>query len=341
MMVGREGGRDNGRACSLIFGLPSSQTLPTFHHPNFLHLFFPDRLMSRNRLLRFLAPALFLLFPLPAAAQSPAASDPPTLLIRCDDAGLSQGVNDAFRDLAESGLPFSASVMTVCPWFPEAAEFLRKYPNVSVGVHLTLNAEWRELRWGPLRGSDVPSLTDSLGYFLPSRALLMAKNPKLDEVERELRSQIQRALTAGLKPDYVDYHMGAAVGTPELRAIVEKLAAEFHLGISRYFGEEDAGTVYRVEPHLKTDSLVAIIGRLTNVKRNLLVFHISHDTPEMRALTDQNISGLPEMSKHREGELKALLSDEVRKAFASRGITPITYRDLVAKDGLAGMKRPE
>jgi len=297
--------------------------------------------MSPNRMLRLLVLALLLLYPLPAAAQSPATSDPPVLLIRCDDAGLSQGVNAAFRDLAESGLPFSASVMTVCPWFPEAAQFLGRYPNVSIGVHLTLNAEWRELRWGPIRGSDVPSLTDSLGYFLPSRALLMANNPKLDEVERELRSQIQRALSAGLKPDYVDYHMGAAVGTPELRAIVEKLAAEFRLGISRYFGEEDAGAVYRVEPHLKTDSLVAIIGRLTNAKRNLLVFHISHDTPEMRALTDQNISGLPEMSKHREGELKALLSADVRKALAARGITPITYRDLVAEDKVEGMKRPQ
>jgi len=40
-------------------------------------------------------------------------------------------------------------------WWAE--ETMKKYPNVSVGVHLTLTAEWKYYRWGPVLGqSAVP-----------------------------------------------------------------------------------------------------------------------------------------------------------------------------------------
>ena len=263
------------------------------------------------------------------------------VLVRCDDIGMSHAVNMAFKEVAESGLPVSASVMGPAPWFFEAAELLKRYPNVSVGLHLTLNSEWKELRWGPVLGSEaVPSLVDSLGYFFGTRAGLMAHEPKLGEVERELRAQIRRALVAGLKPDYLDYHMGAAVGTPELRAIVEKLAAEYGLGISRYFGEQDAEGVYRASPELKTDTLVAIVRRLIPGPRYLLVFHVGQTTPELDALTDLNVTGPPEMSKHRDGERRSLLSKDFRDALKEEHITLLTYRDLLRIHGTAGMKRP-
>ena len=279
--------------------------------------------------------------PLPLFSQSGAPLGPLEVLVRCNDIGMSHAVNMAFKEVAESGLSFSASVMVPCPWFSEAAELLKKYPNVSVGLHLTLNAEWREIRWGPVLGPEaVPSLVDSLGYFFGSRAALMGHKPNLEEVERELRAQIRRALAAGLKPDYVDYHMGAAVGTPELRAIVEKLAEEFGLGISRYFREQDAEGVYRALPQFKTDTLVAIVNRLTPGSRYLLVFHVGQETSELDALTDLNTIGLADMSKHRNGERKALLSKEFRDALKLRKAILLKYGDLLRIDGTKGMRRP-
>lgn len=263
------------------------------------------------------------------------------VMIRCDDAGMSHAVNAGFDRLARSGLPFSASVMVPCAWFPEAVEVLRSSSHVSVGIHLTLNSEWKGMRWRPVAGADaVPSLVDSLGFFFPSRALLMANGPKLGEVEKELRAQLRTALKAGLKPEYVDYHMGAAVGTPELRAIVEKLAAEFGLGVSRYFGEQDVDGLYRAMPDVKTDTLVAMLGRLKPGIRNLIVCHIAEPAAEMDALLDLNISGLPDMGRHRAGELSALLSPRFREEAARRGVRFVTYRDVIASDGLGGMKRP-
>ncbi len=281
-----------------------------------------------------------LLFLCSLALNAQKKSPSPEVLIRCDDMGMSHAVNMAIKEVAESGLPFSTSVMVACPWFPEAVEILKQFPHVSVGIHLMLNSEWKGLRWGPVLGAAaVPSLVDSFGYFFPSRASLMANGPKLDEVERELRAQIQRALAAGLKPDYLDHHMGAAVGTPEMRAIVEKLAAEFNLVISRYFEEQDAAGVYRAAVPYKTDTLVAVVKRLGS-GRHLLVFHTGLETPEMDALIDQNTIGLPDVSKHRNAERKALLAKEFHALIHARDIRLLTYRDLLHSEGTARMKRP-
>ncbi|MFH0991868.1 MAG: ChbG/HpnK family deacetylase [bacterium] len=271
----------------------------------------------------------------------PSANDSIQLLIRCDDLGMCHSVNLAAKRLFESGLPVSVSIMFACPWYQEAVDLLKQYPDVSAGVHLTLNAEWKNYRWGPVLGKvAVPSLVDSIGFFFPSRATFFANNPKIAEVEKELRAQIERALSSGIRIDYLDYHMGTVVDTPELRALLERLANEYHLGISRYFGERDVAGVYKLAPETKTDSLLATISGLKNGPVQLLVCHIGLDTPEMSALIDLNTFGLAQMSKHREAELNALLSNDFRKIIKDKKIRLLTYRDIIRRMGLDKMQRP-
>ena len=263
------------------------------------------------------------------------------ILIRSDDWGMCHAVNIAGKELIESGVPVSASVMFVCPWYQEAVELLRQHPEISVGIHLTLNAEWKDYRWGPIAGASVvPSLVDSLGFFFPSRSKLFANNPKLDEIEKELRAQVERAVHSGIRIDYLDYHMGAAVQTSETRAIVEKLAAEYHLAISRYFDEIDVQGIYAVPVEHKRDSLLAQIAALKRGGTKLFVFHIGVDTPEMRGLQDLNPSGPKDMSRHRQAELEALLSPEFHKLLSDSRYRFVTYRQMVVERGLELMKRP-
>src|SRR3954466_14125392 len=121
--------------------------------------------------------------------------DAPEVLLRLDDIGMNHSVNLAVEQVAKTGMPFSVSMLFVCPWYQEAVEILRKYPNVTVGVHLALNSEWRNYRWGPVLGQGtVPSLVDSVGYFLPSTSAFLASKYDLGEVERELSAQVERAL---------------------------------------------------------------------------------------------------------------------------------------------------
>jgi predicted glycoside hydrolase/deacetylase ChbG (UPF0249 family) len=265
-----------------------------------------------------------------------------SIMLRLDDLGMCHAVNMAARRVIDSGIPFSASVMFACPWYQEAVELLGNAPHVSVGVHLTLNAEWKNYRWGPVAGAgSVPSLVDSNGYFFPSRALFFAHQPKLNEVERELRAQIDRAIASGLKIDYVDYHMGTAVDRPELRSLVERLAQEYGLTISRYFGEVDVNGLYAAPIARKRDTLVALTHMITPDSLRLFVFHVGLTTPEMVALVDLNPFGPPEMAAHRQGELEALLSEPFQQFLHRPDVKLLTYRDLIRLKGLKAMVRPQ
>jgi len=275
------------------------------------------------------------------ADQAHVDSSQTTVLIRCDDLGMCHTVNTAAKQLFETGIPVSVSVMFACPWYQEAVELLKRYPNVSVGVHLTLNAEWKNYRWGPIVGrNDAASLVDSLGYFFPSRATFFANGPKLEEIRNELRAQIDRAVHSGLQIDYLDHHMGTAVDKPELRALLESLAKEYGLPISRYFGETDVSGVYNAPLANKLDTLLARTKSLGTGAINLMVFHIGLQTAEMDALEDMNSFGLREMSKHREAEFKALTSPQFRALVRSNQIRLTTYREVLKEAGLSSMKRP-
>ncbi len=281
----------------------------------------------------------FILFTSLIIAQTPAQK---TLLIRSDDFGMCHSVNLAIEELLESGIPVSVSIMFPCAWYNEAIEILKKHPEAAVGVHLTLNSEWKNYRWAPIMGKQlVPSLVDSTGFFFPSRSKLNANKPNLGEMELELRAQIERAFASGIRIDYMDYHMGAAVDKPEYRAIVEKLGAEYKLGISRYFGEEDVESMYAVDINDKATYLVDLVSNgLRADTVNLLVTHVGIDNDELGSMEDLNVGGLKQMSKHREAELRALLSREFNNIYKQGNVKFITYRDLIQSVGLENMKSP-
>ena len=121
---------------------------------------------------------------------------------------MSHSVNKAVRDLIATGIPFSASVMVPCPWFAETVEILNQAPHVSVRLHLTLTSEFRQYKWGPvIDNSLAPSLAGKEGYFHPSVRAFLQNNYQLDDIEAEVHAQVEHALQAGLKVEYLDHHM--------------------------------------------------------------------------------------------------------------------------------------
>jgi len=135
--------------------------------------------------------------------------------------------------------------------------------------------------------------------------------------------------------------MGTAVDTPELRALVERLAREHALAISRYFGEVDVNGLYAAPIGRKTDTLIAIARGLQPDTLRLMVFHVGLATPEMSALVDLNPTGLSRMADHRQGELEALTSEEFLEFLQLPDVRVLTYRDLIRQKGLDSMVRPE
>jgi len=290
------------------------------------------------------AVTLFIAIAPPAYTLHAQRADAPEVLLRLDDIGMNHSVNLAVEKVAATGMPFSVSLLFACPWYQEAVEILKKYPQVAVGVHLALNSEWRNYRWGPVLGKGgVPSLVDSDGYFLPSTGAFLASKYDLGEVERELSAQVERALRSGLKITYVDAHMGMAEGTPQLREVEERVAKKYGLAISTYFGE----SYYSLWGVAVAEKKSTLLAHLTNARRdsvNLIEVHVAERTPEMEVIFDMNAASQNApgggVVDHRKAELETMLSPELAAMVRSGKIRLVTYQQLVARTGVGGMRRP-
>jgi hypothetical protein len=182
-----------------------------------------------------------------ARAQAPAVSvqqrlgypaSAKLLIIHADDFGGSHSINRATSEALEKGYITSASILVPCPWFPEAAEFAKAHPDADLGIHQALNSEWAGYRWGPITSQDqVSSLLDAQGY-LPLDTPQVAKNAKPEEVERELRAQVERAQKFGVHITHLDTHMAALFGSTDLYKVYLKMGHSYGVPIL----EEWAGT---------------------------------------------------------------------------------------------------
>jgi predicted glycoside hydrolase/deacetylase ChbG (UPF0249 family) len=189
----------------------------------------------------------------------------------------------------------------------------------------------------------VPSLVDSVGYFLPSTRAFLASKYDLREVERELSAQVERAMRSGLKISFIDAHMGMAWATPQLREVTERVAKKYGLGISTYFGESYF-TLWGEPVAAKKSALLEHLAKAPRDSVNLIEVHVAERTPEMEAIFDMNASSQngPDAGvvAHRNAELHTMLSPELAELVRSGKIRLVTYQQLVSRPGLAGMKRP-
>ncbi|HEY0770063.1 MAG TPA: polysaccharide deacetylase family protein [Sphingobacteriaceae bacterium] len=137
------------------------------------------------------------------------------LILHVDDVGMSWDSNEGAINAIEKGVATSLSVMMPCPWVPGFIHYLKDHPKIDAGLHLTLTSEWKDYRWGPLKGKPaVPGLVDKEGALWPS-VQEVVKNASADEVEQEIRAQLARAREAGFEPTHMDSHMGTLFATPQ------------------------------------------------------------------------------------------------------------------------------
>src|SRR3954468_19386123 len=170
------------------------------------------------------------------------------LILHADDIGVAHSENAATFDALGKGVVNSGSIMMPTPWVTEVAEYAKAHPNADLGLHLTLNAEWNTYRWGGVAPHDrTPSLHDPDGT-LPRSTDTVAKRAKLNEVELELRAQIDRAYAIGIKPTHVDSHMGALYETPELFRTYAKVARSYKLPFLHFIGQPSAANVAALAP---------------------------------------------------------------------------------------------
>jgi predicted glycoside hydrolase/deacetylase ChbG (UPF0249 family) len=151
------------------------------------------------------------------------ARDTRVVIITADGLGQCHSANEGTYEALRHGLATSASLQVPCPWAREAAA---RYRGEDVGVGLTLNAEYDLYRWGPL--TQVPSLYDGDGGF-PRTVTDVWDHADLDEVRRECRAQIERAILYGFDVTFLSSHLDVLGYRPEFFDVALELAVEFGL----------------------------------------------------------------------------------------------------------------
>lgn len=153
------------------------------------------------------------------------------LILHMDDAGMSYDSDLGIERVLENGAAKSLSVMMPAPWVPHIVHYLKAHPGADAGLHLTLTSEWRDYRWGPVAGVlSVPGLVDSEGDLWPSVADVAA-HAKGDEVDREIRAQLERAERMGFRPTHLDTHMGTVFATGAFLEKYVQLGIEKHIPV--------------------------------------------------------------------------------------------------------------
>ncbi len=134
---------------------------------------------------------------------------PKYLIVNADDYGMCHAANEAVAELFEGGWLKSATVMMPCPTAKEAVDFSIAHPEYAIGVHLTMTSEWGKYRWKPL--TNGKSLLDEEG-FMWHESDQVEKNASYEDLEAEIRAQIDLAHKWGMKPSHTDNHMGSLYG---------------------------------------------------------------------------------------------------------------------------------
>lgn len=154
------------------------------------------------------------------------------LIINADDYGMCHSANLAVADLFQKGGITSSTIMTPCCWAKEAGKWAAAHPEYAVGVHLTFTSEWGNYRWSPIAQGDTSSLRDSED-FMYYESDEFEKNCDIDQVEKEIRAQIERFKSFGVTPSHLDNHMGSLYGIEtgrfELLNLTLSLAGEYGL----------------------------------------------------------------------------------------------------------------
>lgn len=182
------------------------------------------------------------------------------LILHADDAGMSPEANEAIIKYLKEGAINCTAVMAPCPNAEDFLKWAIANPGYDVGMHLTLTSEWKTYRWGSVSDpKTVPGLIDPDGKLWPEVSDVV-KHAGAEEVEKEIRAQIERSIALGWKPTHIDTHMGTLYGTPEYAKVFLKVAQEYGIPANVIdMSDPDVLKAFRKTGYPLTDEVVDLI----------------------------------------------------------------------------------
>ncbi len=286
------------------------------------------------------------------------------LIIHCDDVGMSLGSNLGAQATLQAGTVTSVSMMMPCAWVPGFAKSVRNKTTVDVGLHLTLTSEFDDYRTMPVAGkSRVPSLTDEMGCLWDNNRLLK-EHATPDDVEAEIRAQIDRAETMGIAITHLDSHMYALYSHEPfferyLKVAMEKgiplLIANGHMYHMSSEGQESTihqlfrkygEVVWNAGLPVLDDIHRGTYGWRTTDKKALYIEFLRTLKPGVTEMIvhptvpDDVMPIITGGRTHLYGDYYALVSPQVMDVIREEGIILTTWRELKERRAKAGSTSP-
>ncbi len=246
------------------------------------------------------------------------------LIIRGDDSGLCGSVNEAVVKAYDKGVLRNTSLQVPAPAFADAVLRFRNLPDLCIGLHATINAEWETPRWGPLLpAARVPSLTDENGLFQSGFG-----HAAPDEIMEEVKAQLAAARAAGLKISYIDEHCCFGwLHDGGLRRRMARLAESEGL----IYDSMAVGWLPKAEglfPTLTAAFIAQIEAAPPGLYRHVL--HLGQDLPDMQELRfrgdAKSVAG--SIARERDTEFRLCINPELISYAASHDVEFIRFSDL-------------
>ena len=252
------------------------------------------------------------------------------LIINADDFGFTRDVNAGIVHAHRHGVLTSTTLMANGDAFDDAVRLAREAPSLDVGCHLVL-VQGRSLMTGE-------ALPEKPGQ------LLIALAKKRIDVYRELRTQIERIVAAGIQPTHLDSHKHTHIVPSVFRTVV-RLAQEFGIpfvrlpldetvpfaGVpcalaSRYYRGLAQGRSVKMTDHfigfrltgsLTVETFAEALSALPEGTTEFMC-HPGHLGPELQAAATR-------LKESRVRELDALTSPRIRELMAAKEVRLATF----------------
>lgn len=273
------------------------------------------------------------------------------LIVNADDFGLAGPVNHGIVKGHREGVITSTSLLACGEAAAHAAGLAARNPGLGIGIHLCLTRE-RPVS----RPEKVPTLVKAGKFFaspLTFMSRLFSGLIKEDEMEAELRAQVEKALSLGITPDHVDGHQHVHM-MPGIFPVVLRLAGEYNIKAIRYpvgpwVGRMSyartmekfmlEGIAVSGKKKLKASGIkfpdhffgLAQTGALGAGKLLQIIRHLPEGVSEVMChpgLSDMDLARRMNWGRGWEKELLAVTDEGVKKLIRDSGIELINYGDL-------------
>ena len=248
------------------------------------------------------------------------------LIINGDDFGITRAANFAMIDCFKHGILTSTSMMTNMPGASHAAELMKEYPDLSVGIHLNLTVG------KPLIKTHKTLLKED-GIF--NKGMLQeSSHVSQEEIRQELHAQMEKYIElTGKKPDHINSHHGIELiqGAEE---VVCELSKEYDLPVRRFF-TLPTGNHPKIDyeiPLMKFTEYSNDYSKIEDLTKLYTLEEIkSNDIYEFAlhpGYVDYEIFQISSLNIGRAYDAHVLLSNEAKQWVKDNNIELVTYKEL-------------